>query len=511
MNARIRHGLLLCLSWGGFFSACGGHAERDNAAPNSRAGTAGVATQHGGANEGGTFSGAGEPSAAGNAGKAAAPNHGGATTGGATTGGAAAGTGEAGAEHAGEAGAIVEPPPVALPLGDYDAFLAKPPEVAGCSVAWYEPRINLTLSRNTRGSLEAVAYADFFWQANAGKEPTFGSDTLQLYVLADSPQITLTPVLELGWDARGFHGPPSAEIPYTCQSGARTTRTVPVTLEVDRTSPKLRVDPVGFLQFGYTPFGFTFSEPVALPSGDFGATFSDPSDGNVALELYDLDTKAALPTSWKWSLAGPVAQARFLDPAAVEGRTIATRLLAPLADRAGNPLLASEQTFAIARSAVLETALDFDQEPAAGIYGNASYHVVAGAGAACEQGGCLVLDGPVVSCYGAPRSTFAVRLSSAWDESIKIRYRVWSSTASVSPLAIGYASGCTGSVSLTLTALAQPDGAFTHASDWRTISVAPCGGPDYENGFSLSLDCAESEPPPAVRVIVERIERSGSP
>jgi hypothetical protein len=130
-----------------------------------------------------------------------------------------------------------------------------------------------------------------------------------------------------------------------------------------------------------------------------------------ALELYDVDTNAALPTVWTWALAGPVAQAHFVDPGSVEGRTIAARLLAPFADHAGNPLIVLG-SFDIERSALLDSELDFDHEPAVGMFGNASYHAAAGPGAECEQGGCLVLDGPVVACNGAPQSTFAVRLSS---------------------------------------------------------------------------------------------------
>jgi hypothetical protein len=148
---------------------------------------------------------------------------------------------------------------------------------------------------------------------------------------------------------------------------------------------------------------------------------------------------------------------------------------------------------------VLTTALDFNEELAVGMYGNASYHAVADLGAICEQGGCLVLDGPVTACYGEPTGGLAVRLASPW-ESLQLRYRVWATTYSVSPLAIGYSSGCTGSLSVALSPLAQPDGVYTYASEWTTASIAPCGAPEDENGFTVSLDCSEYQQPPPVKV-----------
>jgi hypothetical protein len=430
-------------------------------------------------------------------------------------GGAGGWAGEASAEQAGAGGAGGaggELPSVDVLLGDYDLYLASPPVVDGCSVAWYEPRINFAVYLKGPGKLEVLPFADFFWQANLAKEPAVGASSIVIAAVSDWADVPLTPALELGWDANGFAGTGSAEIPYTCQGDVPTTRTVSVTIGADHTSPRLRVDAGTPPSFGFTKFGFTFSEPVTLPSGDYGITFSEPGDGEQALELYDLDTNAALATAWKWSLAGPIAQARFLDPASVEGLTIAARLVTPIADRAGNALVTLDQTFDIEPAAVLDTNIDFDQAPAVGRYGNASYHAAAEPGAACEQGGCLVLDGPLVACYGAPQGGFAVRLTSSWEEEVQLRYRVWASTSSVSPLAIGYASGCTGFFfSSALKLLAQPDGAFSYASDWQTSDFGPCGGPENENGFTVSLACAEYEPAPYIRVVVEAITRPTLP
>lgn len=463
---------------------------------------------------------AGGPAEPGNAGaglgaapsEGGVPNEAGAPSAGGTPqeGGAGGSAGGAGGEQAGAGGADGERPPVEVLLGDYDVYMAAPPAVAGCSVAWYEPRINLAVSPKGSGKLEVLPFADFFWQANFAKEPAFAATTLAIAALLDWEDKPLTPALKLGLDSAGFDGTGWAEIPYTCTGNAQTTRTVSVTLEPDRTSPTLRVDAGNPPSFGFTKFSFTFSEPVQLPSGNYGITFSEPTDGENTLELYDVDTNTALATAWKWALGGPVAQARFLDPASAEGRTVAARLTTPLNDRAGNALVTLDQDVDIEHSAVLETALDFDVQPTVGLFGNASYHAAAGPGAECEQGGCLVLEGTEVACYGAPLGGVAVRLPSTW-ESLELRYRVWSSTVGLSPLEIGYASGCTGYFPTTLVKLAQPDGAFTHASAWTTANVAPCGGPDYENGFTVALGCAESGPLPVVRVVIERIARPASP
>ena len=445
------------------------------------------------------------PSEGGVPNEAGAPSEGGAPQ----EGGAGGLAGDAGGEQAGAGGAGGEPPSIEVLLGDYDVYIAAPPLVAGCTVAWYEPRINLAVYPKGSDKLEVLAFADFFWQANFAKEPTVEATTLAITVTSDWEAKPLAPALKLGWAAAGFDGTGSAEIPYTCAGNAQVTRTVSATLEPDRTSPTLRIDAGNPPHFGFTKFSFTFSEPVQLPSGGSGVTFSEPSDGEDALALYDVDTNTELATAWKWALGGPVAQARFLDPASAEGRTIAARLTTPLTDRAGNALVTLEQTVDIEPSAVLETALDFDAPPTAGLFGNASYHAAAGPGAECEQGGCVVLEGEQVPCYGAPLGGVAVRLPSTW-QSLQLRYRVWSSTVGLMPLAIGYASGCTGSFPATLVKLAQPDGAFTHASAWTTADLAPCGGPENENGFTVALGCTESGQPPVVRVVLERIARPAS-
>ena len=368
--------------------------------------------------------------------------------------------------------------------------------------------MNLALFFASSGEFEAHLFADFFWQASFAQEPRVRADRIELPALSDWEKKPIAPALTLDTDAHGFRGTGFAEIPYTCQDGVKITQRVSVTVEADHAPPKLRLDPVGFTLLGFTRFSPTFSEPVQLPSGDYNGVFSEPSDGEQALELYDVNTNAALPTAWRWALGGPVAQPHFVDSGSVEGRTIAARLLVPLADRAGNPLVVLGQTFDIERAAVLDTKLDFDHAPAFGLFGNASFHAAAEPGAECEQGGCLVLDGPVVACFGAPRSTLAVRLSSLWDTDVEIRYRVWASTSSLAPFAIDYASGCGGTFYTDLTALPQPDGAFTHASSWKTLKLHPCGGPEAEVGFSLSLNCAEPAPPPAVRIVLERVTRA---
>jgi len=464
-----------------------------------------------GAGSGGAVGGAFVQPSAGQASGGAPPAEGGAppAEGGATgwAGDSSAGQGGAADASAGEGGTGGEPAPIELLVGDYDVYFPEPPTLDDCSPSWSEPRMNLALFFASSGEFEAQLFADFYWQASSAQEPSVGPKTIELPALSDWAQKPLAPALTLDRGAHGILGTAFADIPYICQGGVKITERVPVLVAADRTPPKLRVDPVGFPLLGFTRFGVTFSEPMQLPSGDYNDVFSEPSDGEQALQLYDIDTNGALPTAWRWALGGPVAQAHFVDPGSVEGRSIAARLSAPLADRAGNPLIVLGQTFDIQRSAVLDTELDFDHEPTAGMFGNASYHAVAEPGAECEQGGCVVLDGPVVACSGAPQSTLAVRFSSAWDTAVQIRYRVWASTYSVEPFAIGYASGCSGSFYADLAALPQPDGAFTHASAWKTLTLRPCGGPEAEVGFTLSLACAAYAPPPNVRVVIERITK----
>src|SRR6185369_10662103 len=345
--------------------------------------------------------------------------------------------GDAGdAGDAGAGGTADTPPSLDVLIGDYDVYFAPPPPLSGCSPAVAEPRMNLALFFASSRKLEAQVFADFDWQAGFSQQPRVKLTTLEIPAFSDWEKKPLAPALTLDLDADGVRGTGFAEVPYTCQNGLVKTQRMPVTVKADRTPPKLRVDPVGFTLLGFTRFSFRFSEPVALPSGSYDSVFSEPSDGEQTLQLYDVDTNAVPPAIWQWSLGGPVSEAHFVDPASVEARTFAARLIAPLADRAGNPLLVLGQSFYIQRSAVLDTEIDFDQEPTVGVFDNASYHAAAEPGAECEQGGCLVLDGPVVPCFDAPQSTFAVRLSSLWDTDVQVRYRVWASTQSVEPLDI---------------------------------------------------------------------------
>lgn len=448
-------------------------------------------------------------SGATSAGGGASPAEGGRPNEGGTAGyaGEAGATGEAGA-GSGVGGTGAEPPSIEPLLGDYDVYVPLPPVINGCSPTWLEPRMNLALFLASSGEFYAQLFADFYWQATLAQEPRLGVHTIEVPALSDGAHTPLAPALTLDWDANGLRGTGFVAIPYTCQNGTSTTRRVPVTVKADHTPPKLRVDSVGFTILGFTRFVATFSEPITLPSGDYNTVFSEPSDGEQALEFYDSDTSATLPTAWKWAIGGPVAQAHFVDPGSVEGRIISARLIASLSDRAGNPMDTLGQGFYIQRSAILDTELDFDHPPATGMFDGASYHAAAEAGAECEQGGCLVLDGPVVACSGAPQSMFAVRLSSAWNTDVQVRYRVWASTNSVAPLTIGYASGCSGTFYTDLSPLTQPDGTLTHASEWQTVALRPCGDPEYEVGFTLSVACAESAPAPAIRVVLERMTRA---
>lgn len=467
--------------------------------------------QAAGSSAGGATGGVREQPTAGRASGGAPTAEGGASTaeGGASIVEGGALPAEAGAGGwAGEGGATSKPPSTELLIGDYDVFFQPPPPLADCSPDVSEPRLNLALFFGSSRKLEAQQFADYYWDATVSQQPKLSVDTLEVPAALDYEKKPLAPALTLDLDADGVRGTGFAEIPYSCSNGATKTQRMPIRVEVDRTPPKLRIDPVGFTLLGYTRFGFTFSEPVKLPNGDYNDVFSEPSDGQQAVELYDVATSGTLPTAWKWALGGPVSQAHFIDAVSVEGRTIGARLVTPLADRAGNPLTVLGQSFYIQHAAVLDTEIDFDQKPAVGMFDNASYHAAAEPGAECEQGGCLVLDGPVVPCFGAPQSTFAVRLSSPWNTKVQIRYRAWASTSSVSPLEIGYASGCSGTFYTDLSPLPQADGALTHASTWKTVDISPCGGPENEVGFTLSLGCAENAQPPTVRVVLERIRRS---
>jgi hypothetical protein len=151
--------------------------------------------------------------------------------------------------------------------------------------------------------------------------------------------------------------------------------------------------------------------------------------------------------------------------------------------------------------------IDFDDGPVPGISGNSTYYSGSEPDAPCDFGGCLVIDGPVPSCgYGtAPASMLAVRFTEPWIHSLSIAFRVLASTQYVSPMSVFYASGCQGEYSASLSALAEPEGPFTHASEWTTEGISMCGGPDIENGFVIALGCAPGADVPQMRLVIEFI------
>lgn len=501
--------------------ACGGRADRD-LLYEQRGGSGGAAGAGkggaevlGGAGAGllGTAGAAGKPSP-GDGGRTGTSGAGGVsgTGGGASAGGSSGvdGSGGTGTSGASGTGGSSNPPDVLALLGDYDVFVEPPPSVEGCTADWYEARLNLSVEQTDETELRAQAFVDFEWSAYGRDAPGLDANTLVLPAVKNWDESLAVPALELSRTEQGLSPSGFAEIPYTCDEGPAVIRRVAVTVAADTTPPKLRVEPLSWGPvFAFTHFGFTFSEPLLLPSGDYYSWFEEPEDAAQVAQFFDVETGLTLATTFQWSLAGPLQVANFLDPEGVEGRTVSLRILESVADRAGNPVIASEQLFEVLPAAPLGTEIDFDGGTQPGIYGNATYHAESGPGAACEQGGCLVLDGPVPVCdaTGPPASMFAIRAAANWDTGHELRYRVWASTYAVTSLMVGFASGCLGEYSSSLSLLAEPDGPFTHASPWQDRPIGLCGGPNRENGFVLALGCWPGAEPPEVRVVIERIRR----
>ena len=478
--------------------------------------TGGTSTGAGGTSVGGSpaqggFAGASAASGSSNAGNGG--NVGGA---GGVGGVATAGSSTAGAPAGGSA--AVPPVDPALLAGDYDVSLPVP-DVDGCTG---DVPTHLNLQVDAAPTLLARAFRNYTFRLIDAQRPSFVGANLVLAArgLEGFPEFGV-PELELAVGTEGFTGTGFARIVFDCASLPLTV-TVPVTLRRDQTAPRLRARPAVSTAdarwFAFSASGFQFSEPAVLPSGSYSDFFEDFEEARLFVAFVDADSRLEIPTVWRFSPGGPVAEASFRDLDGLAGRSVTLSLRAGLGDRAGNEALAADERFAIADAAELETSIDFDDGRSAGAHGNAVYYAPNSPDAPCESGACLVLHGAGYWCSsGVPESQsapaqFAVRLSPTPPYTYRLRYRILyeDSSSTRAGLVAMYGSGCYATFTTPAPVpIDPPILGHTLATPWHDAEVTLCFGPERDRGIVFSLGCETFLPESArngARLVIERLE-----
>lgn len=475
-----------------------------------RGGTAGAAGAAGGEDDPAT-AGAGIAGAAGR----------GAQSSGGVAGGAAAVAGAAGDDSPARGGAAGD----AATGGDggaaayeglrghYLLTIPRPPWMSGCvpSVAAEDLPFDLAPPRAS----EIDALVDLVTVATSPLAP----DELVFPAQYSTTGALHSPELWLRVRDGALAGDGIVVVPYDCGPEGTEVREVPVTVLREDDTPHLLprhsfpgpVVPAGGL------FSFAADQGLDLPNP--GGTYWDTHlrYGELGAELItalDGTTGEPLPVEWQGWPWGPAAALGFADYAAVVGRRVAFELVRPLVSFAGFEAVVTERGFTVVSSGLPANLVDFDAGPHEGAHGAVTYHPSGAAGSPCEAGGCLELGGPSTACEDwderGPAAMLAFRLATISNQhQIRYRVRFQSSTDFAPGLWWWEQSACSEEPSQVvddLSPLPEPDGPFTHASDWLDLDRPFCMGPETDKGMAIALNCTDADPAPEVRLLVERIE-----
>ncbi len=412
-------------------------------------------------------------------------------------------------------------PPLVYPddeelLGSYDVTFDQPPVIDGCTPLVTISRLNLHVFMDASNEVFTVPFRDFDWSYDIAEDGAWSYDDdgwLTVDAIQDGSGNELTPALRFEVDRNGFTGVGRSSLPYSC-NGEVVFKGLDITIGPDVTAPRIRLDPLfaGRDVFPFSFFTFSFSEPLSRVSGTAGHDFAFRSEEEVAasVALWDVSGEMALATTATPWLFGPAYGLVFDDFDAVRGHEIELEVTEPWVDFAGNVAVALEETFLVHETGPAVSSLDFDAGSHVGAHGSTTYYAPGTQGAPCESGGCLALTGTLTECSDSlPKpSLLALRLTSADAAKFRVRFRIWSSSSAAPALLAYEAPGCEIAFGGSLQPLAQPDGAFDHASAWITHDFS-CLGPSPDKGIVLSFGCSESfipeDAPVEARLVIESV------
>ncbi len=399
-------------------------------------------------------------------------------------------------------------------LGEFDLWLDDIPTVEGCEPLWTNTHSNVHLF-DEEGLLSGRAFADWGWHATETVSAlTLDTTTVELPETVWRDRLT-RPAIRLELDDAGWTGTGQLNMPYSCEgNGDVEPIWIPIRLATDETAPQLRANPMspGPVVFPFTNFGFTFSEPVLMPNGVYEQTLQDLDAAASSVEFIDGGGQT-VPVEFLFALGGPVATARFVEPAAATGRLLSLAVAPQYTDRAGNVAVAEGTQFDVLPAAVADPALDFDVTLADGIYGTARFATNGPDESLCEAGSCLVFEGQLPRCEDNEYTVtpefplLAVELRDApASGQLQIRLRLFADDDATPWVRIFFSSGCIGDFGVpTMTALETPQELLTRATAWNDELLGLCGGPVRESGFALSVGCREQSPTGRYRVVIESI------
>lgn len=397
--------------------------------------------------------------------------------------------------------------------GHYLLTIARPPGMPGCVPLVAADDLPFDLAPPRASEIDALI--DLVTVATSPLAPD---------QLVFPPQYSTTgalhrPELRLRLRDRSLAGDGIVVVHYDCGPEGVELREVPVTVLREDDTPHLV--PHHSFPGPAVPAGglFTFSadQGLGLPIPDgvvWDTTLRYGELGASVVTAVDGATGDPLPVEWQGWPWGPAAALGFTDLTAIVGRRVAFELERPLFSFAGFEAVVTDRGYTVVSSGLPVSLVDFDGGPHEGAHGAVTYHASGAAGSPCEAGGCLELGGPLTACADwderGPAAMLAFRLATISNQhQIRYRVRFQSSTDSAPGLWWWEQSACSEEPSLVvdgLSPLPEPDGPFTHASDWLDVDRPFCMGPDTDKGMAIALNCTDADPAPAVRLLVERVE-----
>ena len=402
--------------------------------------------------------------------------------------------------------------------GDYDVFIAPPPEVTGCAPNFGTEHVTLWLDTDPR--LSAVTFVDYQYELTEGVRGTIIDNTLYLpAALRGSAEAVITPAMQFTIDESGFVGTGMAEVTYRCNDGSSATSRVKASVVPDRTPPTLRIVP--FLRqspdsvFPFSEFRPEFSEPVTFRNASTGIWFWDPSEAEATVQVVNAVNEAPIALDWRLGMAAGESVFQFINQTTIPGQIVRPRLMThELTDHNGNRAVADPKPWNVVPVATLNSVIDFDENPNVGFYGKATYEF-ANRSNHCQSGGCLILEGNITDISARydtriPDALFAFSFTPPWPTGYRVRYQIWSSSDRSPVLTAFYPNGCTGYTNTHVQPIEVLVDGYTMSTGWADSTFGYCGGPGSEHGIAFALAeeyyYATSYTPKTARLVIERIE-----
>jgi hypothetical protein len=388
--------------------------------------------------------------------------------------------------------------------GDYDLFIDPAPEVPGCTPAFNDSRLNVSITGpDANWEFGLVAYRDFEVRYLLDERHGLTNGAL-IFSLTKYSGVygPSDPLFSIFVGEAGFSEQGSATITYLCTNGSIDERTVKIRLLRDQTPPKLRLRPFVRVAehgvFTFSEFRPEFSEMVTFRNGSRDTIFWDLDEAMADVYVRDAIDTTLVDIQWMMGTAGGEAVVSLSDHRNMAGHSIVAGLNSVgLADRSGNQAVALDDAWSLVDTAIMDTRLDFDMVTAvSGLVGQATYAFAGDAGGPCATRKCVVLEGPVQNieedwATDFPPAAFGLSFASSEYAYHRISYQLWA-TSKQAFLMIKHPTGCSGWTSGAnwVASSVSVDG-YTYQTGWFDSTMGVCAGPDRDRGVAIAIGCED--------------------